>query len=240
MPVRSNQKMYFQLQGKLAREQLDYTNMPNVSNIIAGNQGLITKFDNTQYNDKMAAKYFEALASVKDHKAVNLKDFKPLKSEMVIYKNTEPIQVANQNMGNRPNKIVLAPVIPLPSNSVPQVRTDFESELARYYLKKSAPNQNPSTSLISLDDILDVLGNDDSPEHEYNSVRTKSIHDSNKKKEKKKRNERRQAKQERFKNRRGIIETRSRSLKGVTQTDKEKRKKRGTNPYLMNEDNFEL
>lgn len=252
MPVRANQRLYFKLQNKLAREELDYQNMPGVSTLIGGTQGLSSKFDTTQYNEDMKMKRFEALAKSKDHEAHNLKDFIPLKTEMVKYKKTEPVQVAMSNMGNRPTTIKLAPVIELPKTGMPQVQNDFESKLARYYLKTGAPNSNTSGSLIRLDDVIDLLEGESAtalaaPQDEYKTRERQRVKERNRKKAEQQRNISKQAREKKSNQVRarneitaGNIQTRARSLRGPAKADKAKKKKRSTNPYTMTDDNFDM
>ena len=53
MPRPRDQRLYFELQGKLTQQEVDYNNMHQHHTIVRAPQGKVTKISNDQYHDSM-------------------------------------------------------------------------------------------------------------------------------------------------------------------------------------------
>ena len=62
MPRPRDQRLYFELQGKLTQQEVDYNNMHQHHTIVRAPQGKVTKISNDQYHDSMDIDEIEPIA----------------------------------------------------------------------------------------------------------------------------------------------------------------------------------
>ena len=156
MPRPRDQRLYFELQGKLTQQEVDYNNMHQHHTIVRAPQGKVTKISNDQYHDSMNIDEVEPVAR---QRAVVAQDYKPVNEQQPSRKASEPKRNGDAPLPSKSATQIRTNNLPPLPTEPPRVVSTNEAEAARANLRREAPIQNPSVNL--LDSMLD----DDIKEH---------------------------------------------------------------------------
>lgn len=138
MPRPRDQRLYFELQGKLTQQEVDYNNMHQHHTIVRAPQGKTTKIGTD--DDLPPLLDYEATASIR---ASVIRDFVPAKSEQSPSKASEPLQNASAIIPHATATTLRTHNLPMLPTEPSRVVLDTEVEQAKQDLKEDAPNQNP-------------------------------------------------------------------------------------------------
>ena len=139
MPRPRDQRLYFELQGKLTQEEINYSNMHQHHMIMKGVHGKTSKIDND------AASFdFEPIAKVRSSL---VKDFIPSKSE---YNATasEPLQNDGSIIPHKTATKMRMNNLPALPNEPPRVNVDMEVEQAKEKLFRFVAERTRSKTKI--------------------------------------------------------------------------------------------
>ena len=139
MPRPRDQRLYFELQGKLTQQEVDYNNMHQHHTIVRAPQGKETKFGKDQYHTDMKTGDFQDVAG---HRAPTARDWLPAKPEVHQSKAREATHVTPAFVGGGRRKREN----PFQDTSQPafkRVKFDLQQGGSKEDLKREAPNQNP-------------------------------------------------------------------------------------------------
>ena len=99
MPRPRDQRLYFELQGKLTQQEVDYNNMHQHHTIVRAPHGKVTKISNDQYHDSMEIDEIEHVAG---QRAVVAQDFKPVDEQPPSRKASEPKKNGDDPIPSKP------------------------------------------------------------------------------------------------------------------------------------------
>ena len=139
MPRPRDQRLYFELQGKLTQQEVDYNNMHQHHTIVRAPHGKVTKISNDQYHDSMEIDEIEHVAG---QRAVVAQDFKPVDEQPPSRKASEPKKNGDDPIPSRSATQMRTNNLPTLPTEPPRVVSTNQAEAAKEALKRNAPNQN--------------------------------------------------------------------------------------------------
>ena len=139
MPRPRDQRLYFELQGKLTQQEVDYNNMHQHHTIVRAPQGKETKFGKDQYHKDMKTGDFQDVAG---HRAPSVKDFKPVNEQQPSRKASEPKKNGDAPLPSKSATQIRTNNLPPLPTEPPRVVSTNQAEAAKEALKRNAPNQN--------------------------------------------------------------------------------------------------
>ena len=139
MPRPRDQRLYFELQGKLTQQEVDYNNMHQHHTIVRAPQGKVTKISNDQYHDSMEIDEIEHVAG---QRAVVARDFKPVDEQPPSRKASEPKKNGDDPIPSKSATQMRTNNLPTLPTEPPRVVSTNQAEAAKEALKRNAPNQN--------------------------------------------------------------------------------------------------
>ena len=139
MPRPRDQRLYFELQGKLTQQEVDYNNMHQHHTIVRAPQGKVTKISNDQYHDSMDIDEIEPVAG---HRAPSVNDFKPVNEQQPSRKASEPKKNGDDPIPSKSATQMRTNNLPTLPTEPPRVVSTNQAEAAKEALKRNAPNQN--------------------------------------------------------------------------------------------------
>ena len=138
MPRPRDQRLYFELQGKLTQQEVDYNNMHQHHTIVRAPQGKETKFGKDQYHKDMKTGDFQDVAG---HRAPSVREFIPKNEQPPSRKASEPKKNGDAPLPSKSATQIRNNLPPLPTEP-PRVVSTNQAEAAKEALKRNAPNQN--------------------------------------------------------------------------------------------------
>ena len=147
MPRPRDQRLYFELQGKLTQQEVDYNNMHQHHTIVRAPQGKETKFGKDQYHTDMKTGDFQDVAG---HRAPSVKDFKPVNEQQPSRKASEPKKNGDAPLPSKSATQIRTNNLPPLPTEPPRVVSTNEAEAAKEALKRNAPNMNTDIHLTQL------------------------------------------------------------------------------------------
>ena len=139
MPRPRDQRLYFELQGKLTQQEVDYNNMHQHHTIVRAPHGKVTKISNDQYHDSMEIDEIEHVAG---QRAVVAQDFKPVNEQPPSRKASEPKKNGDDPIPSKSATQIRTNNLPTLPTEPPRVVSTNQAEAAKEALKRDAPNQN--------------------------------------------------------------------------------------------------
>ena len=139
MPRPRDQRLYFELQGKLTQQEVDYNNMHQHHTIVRAPQGKETKFGKDQYHKDMKTGDFQDVAG---HRAPSVKDFKPVNEQQPSRKASEPKKNGDAPLPSKSATQIRTNNLPPLPTEPPRVVSTNQAEASKEALKRNAPNQN--------------------------------------------------------------------------------------------------
>ena len=143
MPRPRDQRLYFELQGKLTQQEVDYNNMHQHHTIVRAPQGKETKFGKDQYHTDMKTGDFQDVAG---HRAPSVKDFNPVNEQQPSRKASEPKKNGDDPIPSKSATQMRRNNLPTVPTEPPRVVSTNQAEAAKEALKRNAPNQNDEYS----------------------------------------------------------------------------------------------
>ena len=138
MPRPRDQRLYFELQGKLTQQEVDYNNMHQHHTIVRAPQGKETKFGKDQYHKDMKTGDFQDVAG---HRAPSVREFIPKNEQPPSRKASEPKKNGDAPLPSKSATQIRNNLPPLPTEP-PRVVSTNQAEASKEALKRNAPNQN--------------------------------------------------------------------------------------------------
>ena len=139
MPRPRDQRLYFELQGKLTQQEVDYNNMHQHHTIVRAPQGKVTKISNDQYHDSMDIDEIEPVAG---QRAVVAQAFQPKNEQPPSRKAREPKKNGDDPIPSKSATQIRTNNLPTLPTEPPRVVSTNQAEAAKEALKRDAPNQN--------------------------------------------------------------------------------------------------
>ena len=139
MPRPRDQRLYFELQGKLTQQEVDYNNMHQHHTIVRAPQGKVTKISNDQYHDSMDIDEIEPVAG---QRAVVAQEFQPKEEQPPSRKASEPKKNGDDPIPSKSATQIRTNNLPTLPTEPPRVVSTNQAEAAKEALKRNAPNQN--------------------------------------------------------------------------------------------------
>ena len=139
MPRPRDQRLYFELQGKLTQQEVDYNNMHQHHTIVRAPQGKVTKISNDQYHDSMDIDEIEPVAG---QRAVVAQEFQPKEEQPPSRKASEPKKNGDDPIPSKSATQIRTNNLPTVPTEPPRVVSTNQAEAAKEALKRNAPNQN--------------------------------------------------------------------------------------------------
>ena len=139
MPRPRDQRLYFELQGKLTQQEVDYNNMHQHYTIVRAPQGKVTKISNDQYHDSMNIDEVEPVAR---QRAVVAQDYKPVNEQPPSRKASEPKKNGDAPLPSKSATQIRTNNLPPLPTEPPRVVSTNQAEASKEALKRNAPNQN--------------------------------------------------------------------------------------------------
>ena len=139
MPRPRDQRLYFELQGKLTQQEVDYNNMHQHHTIVRAPQGKVTKISNDQYHDSMDIDEIEPVAG---QRAVVVREFIPKNEQPPSRKASEPKKNGDDPIPSRSATQMRTNNLPTLPTEPPRVVSTNQAEAAKEALKRNAPNEN--------------------------------------------------------------------------------------------------
>ena len=139
MPRPRDQRLYFELQGKLTQQEVDYNNMHQHHTIVRAPQGKETKFGKDQYHTDMKTGDFQDVAG---HRAPSVKDFNPVNEQQPSRKASEPKKNGDDPIPSKSATQMRRNNLPTVPTEPPRVVSTNQAEASKEALKRNAPNQN--------------------------------------------------------------------------------------------------
>ena len=143
MPRPRDQRLYFELQGKLTQQEVDYNNMHQHHTIVRAPQGKVTKISNDQYHDGMEVDEIEPVAG---QRAVVVREFIPKNEQPPSRKASEPKRNGDAPLPSKSATQIRTNNLPTVPTEPPRVVSTNQAEAAKEALKRNAPNQNDEYS----------------------------------------------------------------------------------------------
>ena len=139
MPRPRDQRLYFELQGKLTQQEVDYNNMHQHHTIVRAPQGKVTKISNDQYHDSMD---IDEIENVAGQRAVVAQQFIPKNEQPPSRKASEPKKNGDDPIPSRSATQMRTNNLPTLPTEPPRVVSTNQAEAAKEALKRNAPNEN--------------------------------------------------------------------------------------------------
>ena len=139
MPRPRDQRLYFELQGKLTQQEVDYSNMHQHHTIVRAPQGKVTKISNDQYHDSMD---IDEIENVAGQRAVVVREFIPKNEQPPSRKASEPKKNGDDPIPSKSATQIRTNNLPTVPTEPPRVVSTNQAEAAKEALKRDAPNQN--------------------------------------------------------------------------------------------------
>ena len=139
MPRPRDQRLYFELQGKLTQQEVDYNNMHQHHTIVRAPQGKVTKISNDQYHDSMDIDEIEPVAG---QRAVVAQQFIPKNEQPPSRKASEPKKNGDDPIPSKSAMQMRTNNLPTLPTEPPRVVSTNQAEAAKEALKRNAPNEN--------------------------------------------------------------------------------------------------